>query len=107
MDPGPAAVWMRVGVPIVVGERLSPLDRLLVVADSGNGISWVVDMGAYLFVNTDLTVHLVRPPAGEWVCVDARTRVGPLGIGVSESVLWDERGRFGSGAQSLLVAPRP
>ena len=106
IDPGPAAVWMRLRHPIVAGETLSPLDRVLAVADSGNGISWVVDMTTHLFVNTELTVHLVRLPLGEWVCLDARTRIGPAGVGVAEGVLWDERGRLGSGAQSLLVAPR-
>lgn len=105
-EPGPTAMWMRLRFPVVAGEEISALDRVLTVADSGNGISWVVDMATHLFVNTELTVHLVRPAAREWVCLDARTRLGPQGIGVAESVLWDERGRFGSGAQSLLVAPR-
>jgi hypothetical protein len=106
VEAGPAAVWMRLLRPVVAGEPLSPLDRTLAVADSGNGISWVVDMETHLFVNTELTVHLARLPEGEWVCLDARTRVGPAGIGIAESVLWDQRGRIGSGAQSLLVAPR-
>lgn len=106
LDPGPAAVWMRLLHPIVAGEPLSPIDRVLTVADSGNGISWVVNMATHVFVNTELTVHLARPPVGEWVCLDARTRIGSAGIGVTESVLWDEQGRFGAGAQSLLVARR-
>ncbi|MGH2724486.1 MAG: hypothetical protein ACRDI0_09530 [Actinomycetota bacterium] len=97
---------MRQRHPVVAEEPISPLDRVLTVADSGNGISWVVDPSTHLFVNTDLTVHLARLPVGEWVCLDARTRVGPSGIGVAESVLWDDRGRFGRAAQSLLVAPR-
>lgn len=106
LEPGPTAMWMRLRVPVVAGEGIAALDRVLTAADSGNGISWVVNMGTHLFVNTELTVHLVRPAGGDWVCLDARTRLGPRGIGVAESVLWDERGRFGSGAQSLLVAPR-
>lgn len=105
-EPGPAAVWMRMRVPLVPGEEPTPLIRVLVVADSGNGISWVVPWDRFLFVNTELTVHLARPPGGEWVCLDARTRIGPEGIGLAESVLWDETGMIGRGAQSLLVAPR-
>jgi len=31
----------------------------------------------------------------------------PGGIGVSESVLYDERGRVGAAVQALLVARRP
>jgi hypothetical protein len=30
----------------------------------------------------------------------------PHGIGLSDSVLWDERGRLGRGAQTLVVRPR-
>jgi len=105
-EPGPAAVWMRMRVPLVAGEDPSPLTRVLVAADSANGISWELPWDTHLFVNTDLTVHLARMPEGEWVCLDARSRIGPRGIGLSESVLWDERGWIGRGAQSLLVAPR-
>ena len=60
----------------------------------------------YLFINTELTVHLFRLPVGEWLCLDAVSRIDPGGIGVAESVLWDEQGRIGRGNQSLLVAPR-
>lgn len=105
LEPGPAAVWMRMRRPLVPGEEPSPLARVLVVADSGNGISWVLPFDRWLFINTELTVHLARMPQGDWVCLDARTRVGTEGMGLAESDLWDERGRVGRGAQSLLVAP--
>jgi hypothetical protein len=54
-------------------------------------------------VNLDLTAHFARVPEGEWVCVDAISRLGRQGLGVAESSLWDARGRFGTGAQNLLV----
>jgi hypothetical protein len=102
--PGPATVWMRQRVPLVAGEEPSPLERLLVVADVGNGISAVLDWREFLFINTELTVHLLRPPEGEWIGVDAVTRLD--GLGLAESVLYDERGRIGRGAQTLLVRRR-
>jgi acyl-Coa thioesterase superfamily protein/acyl-CoA thioesterase superfamily protein len=105
-EPGPAAIWMRARVPLVEGEDDSPLTRVLVVADSGNGISSVASPLEYLFINTELTVHLFRLPAGEWVCLDAVSRIDPSGVGVAESILWDEGGRLGRGNQALLVAPR-
>jgi hypothetical protein len=105
-EPGPAAVWMRTRIPLVAGEEPSPLARVLVVADSGNGISSVTSPLEYLFINTELTVHLFRLPLGEWVCLDAVSRIDPSGIGVAESTLWDEVGRIGRGNQALLVAPR-
>ncbi|MFD0720551.1 thioesterase family protein [Streptomyces globosus] len=97
---------MRMRVPLVEGEPVGALDRVLVAADSGNGISAAVDFGRYVFVNSDLTVHLHRHPAGEWVGVQARTSVDPAGIGLADSVLHDEKGPLGRGAQSLFVAPR-
>jgi acyl-Coa thioesterase superfamily protein/acyl-CoA thioesterase superfamily protein len=106
LEPGPATVWMRMRCPLVVGEEPTPLQRTLVAADVGNGISAVLDWGRYLFVNVDLSVHLERLPAGEWVCVDAVTLPQPTGIGTAESVLSDKRGRIGRAAQTLLIAER-
>jgi hypothetical protein len=105
-EPGPAAMWMRARIPLVDGEEPSPLARALVVADSGNGISSVSSPLEYLFINTELTVHLFRPPSTEWVCLDAVSRIDPSGVGVAESILWDEVGRIGRANQALLVAPR-
>ncbi|MFE9565871.1 thioesterase family protein [Streptomyces sp. NPDC006487] len=106
VELGPGTCWMRMKVPLVAGEEPRPLDRVLVAADSGNGISSVVDFGRYLFVNGDLTVHLHRHPAGEWVCVEARTSVDAAGIGLADARLHDEKGPIGRSAQSLFVAPR-
>ena len=78
----------------------------MAAADFGNGVSRIVDFDRYLFVNTDLTVHLHREPAGEWVLLDARTRLEPHGAGLAQSILSDERGPLGLAAQSLFVADR-
>jgi hypothetical protein len=104
LERGPALVWMRMRGPLVEGERPSPLERLMVVADVGNGVSAVLDWREFLFINTELTVHLLRPPEGDWIGLDAVTHLD--GVGLAESVLWDERGRLGRGAQTLLVRRR-
>jgi hypothetical protein len=106
LEPGPARFWMRQLVPLVAGEEPSPLQRTLVIADVGNGISAVLDPSEFLFINVDLTVHLERMPEGEWICVDAATRPSPNGIGSAESELADRRGRIGRGVQTLLFAER-
>lgn len=106
VEPGPAAVWMRMRCALVEGEEPSPAARVLVAADSGNGISWALPLESSLFINTEITVHLARMPEGDWVCLDARTRVGPGGVGLAESILWDRRGMIGRGAQALFVAGR-
>lgn len=103
---GPATCWFRMRVPLVDGETPSPLARVMVAADSGNGISNVLDWQQHLFVNSDLSVHLYRYPEGEWVCLDARTSIDTDGIGLADSALYDETGLIGRGAQSLFVAAR-
>jgi hypothetical protein len=106
LETGPATVWMRMRQPLVAGEEPTPLQRTLVAADVGNGISSVLDYRRYLFINVDLTVHLERMPEGEWVCVDAVTLPQPHGVGTAESVLSDGRARFGRALQTLLISRR-
>lgn len=106
LEPGPATVWMRMRHPLIAGEEPTRLQRALVAADVGNGISAVLDYREYVFVNVDLTVHFERMPEGEWVCVDAVSHPHRNGIGTTESELSDQRGRIGRAAQSLLIAPR-
>jgi acyl-Coa thioesterase superfamily protein/acyl-CoA thioesterase superfamily protein len=104
LEPGPATVWMRPRVPLVEGEAITPLQRTMLAADGGNGVSAPLDWSRFIFINTDLTVHLLRPPGGEWVCLDSVTHVD--GLGFTDTALWDERGRIGRAAQTLLVRER-
>lgn len=106
MASGPSAVWARPRIGLVDGEPITNLQRLFVLADSGNGLSGVLDMRAWWYINTELTVHLVRPPASEWILVSARSQLGGDGIGLAETELFDTAGRIGRGAQSLMVGPR-
>jgi hypothetical protein len=106
MEPGPAAGWTRMRVPLVPDEEPSPLQRVLVVADSGNGISSELNMQKWRFINPELTVHLHREPVGEWICLDASTTISTGGVGLATSVLSDLDGPVGVGAQTLLVARR-
>jgi hypothetical protein len=79
----------------------------LAIADSGNGASWELDIARWHFINPELTVHLHREAAGEWICLDAQTDISAGGAGLATSVLSDLDGPVGVGAQSLLIAPRP
>jgi Thioesterase-like superfamily len=113
--PGPATVWTRLRVGLVAGESPTGLERLLAVADSGNGISGVLPIDRWLYINPELTVHLRRAPRGEWICLAAETTISEGGAGLARSVLSDDAGVVAHGAQSLLaragfrldVAPDP
>jgi len=103
---GRASVWVRLAAAVVPDEEPSPLQRVAAAADFGNGVSAVVPMQDHVFINPDLTVYLERPPAGEWVCLEAATRLGSPGIGLAQSLLWDERGVIGRALQSLVIEAR-
>jgi hypothetical protein len=105
-EQGRATAWMRMRHPLIAGEAPSPLARVLIAADSGNGVSGVLDYRRWLFINTDLTVYLHREPVGEWVCLDATTTVEPHGVGLATSVIADEHAVIGRGLQALFVAAR-
>lgn len=102
--PGPAAVWTRMRMPLVAGEPPTPLQHLLVMGDAASGISAAIDWRTHSFPNVDFSVHLERPPRGEWLAMDAVTRPGPLGAGQTTSVLYDLDGRIGTTTQTLVIA---
>jgi hypothetical protein len=103
---GRSIAWIRSDVPLVAGEALSPLERVLIAADSGNGVSSALPHEEYLFINPDLSVHLHRLPAGEWVGLEAVTLPETSGVGIAHSRLFDTAGPIGYGLQSLLIARR-
>jgi hypothetical protein len=104
--PGPAAAWFRLIVPMVQGVPTSPAMRVAAAADFGNGLSWVLPVERYLFANADLSVHLHRPPVGEWVGLDAQTQADASGAGTTLSRLYDEQGPIGVAVQTLVIRER-
>ena len=106
MFRGPCAVWFRMRHPLVAGEAPSALQLVAVAADSGNGISAILGFRDYIFVNSDLTINLLRKPEGEWICIDARTLLGNSGGGLAEARIFDALGLVGRSTQSLAVRLR-
>ena len=103
---GGVAVWIRSRVALVAGEEPSPLQRVMVAADCGNGVAVPADPTRFTFVNADLIVALHRPLEGEWVCLDAVTPREPSGIGLTQTRLWDRRGPIGIALQTLVIQAR-
>lgn len=103
---GKMGLWMRMRLPLVPGETPSALQRTMIAADSGNGVSIAGDLRKHTFVNPDVTVALGRVPEGEWIGLDARTSFGPDGIGLADTRLLDAAGTIGRGIQTLIVEAR-
>jgi acyl-Coa thioesterase superfamily protein len=91
---------------LLSGEPPSPLARAVAAAGFANGLSWILPFDEWLFVNTELTVHLHREPEGEWIALDARTTSDASGISVATAILHDLQGPFGVCAQALFVERR-
>ncbi len=103
--PGRGRVWLTSDTALVAGEKISPLARYLRLVDTANGIAVRADPATLLFPNTDLTVHLVRQPVGDWVGLDTTVTFGPDGVGLTASVLHDVAGPVGRAAQTLTLRP--
>ena len=103
---GAAAAWIRLRGDLTPGAPPSPLARVAAAADFVNGMSRVRDWEEWLFVNTELTIHLHRRPEGDWIGLDARTVSGASGAGLSTGHLHDVNGPIGVCAQALFVDRR-
>lgn len=103
---GPSTAWLRMTGPLVDGEAISPLQSLVALSDWAHGISQEVPYASHVFMNSDLTVYLERPPVGEWVGLEASTAISPVGTGLATSRIHDEAGPVGRGQQSLFVEER-
>jgi acyl-coenzyme A thioesterase PaaI-like protein len=106
MEPGPTQVWMRTP-DLVAGEHISPLQRLLACADSASGASSVLDPRDWAFLNTELTLHVLRPAEGEWLLLDAETTLSTGSVGLATADIFDGRGLVARSNQALLVQRRP
>lgn len=105
-EPGPGKAWLRLRVPLVEGEEPTGVERVAAAADFGNGISNLAGSERnWVFINPDLTINLARPPVGEWVYMDSRSRLNSTGTGLAASLLGDEEGPLGVATQSLFVEP--
>lgn len=105
VEPGRAWTWMRPRIPILDGEDVSATARLLGLVDTANGVTPRLAPSEVAFPNVDLTCHLVAQPRGEWIGFDTTVAVGPTGLGLTHSVLHDERGPIGTVQQILTVRP--
>ena len=104
--PGDGQVWARPRLPVVDGEPPSGAQLVAAVADAANGVGSRIDMTRWLFLNTEISIHLHRTPIGEWVGVDAHAVIGPTGLGTVSAELFDSDGQVGRCAQALTVRPR-
>jgi hypothetical protein len=104
---GRVAIWMRQRIPLIAGSTPSPVERVLVAADSGSGVSAGIELASHTAINFDLTVALHRPLVGEWVGLDSVSAYEPSGLGLADTRVADVQGTVGRVLQGLVIERRP
>ncbi len=97
-----ACAWVNIPFLLTSHEPLSPAARAAAAADYLSGISFMVPEGLR-FINSEVTMHLNRPPSSQWICVAVDLRVSYEGTGLARATLSDDLGIFGSCAVSTLA----
>lgn len=101
----PGSVRVQSTAVLVEGEQTTAMERMFSVVDAANGVGATLDPAEWTFLNTEMTVHIHRVPAGS-LGITAAASVGPDGIGLCSAVIHDEDGPVARTAQSLLVRRR-
>ncbi|WP_305095102.1 thioesterase family protein [Prescottella sp. R16] len=105
VEPGRASFWVRTPVALVGGEKIGPVARTAGLLDIANGMTTRISPVDVAFPNLDLTLHLFAEPQGEWVGFDTTVSFGASGVGLTHSVVSDEKGPIGTSSQILTVRP--
>lgn len=103
---GAAQVWTRLRIPLIAGCDITGLARVLVVADSANGLSLALPPQRWLSIPPTMTTTLLRPPTGDWIHLDCRTHLSHDGLGLAHATLRDPGGYLGDVTQPLLIRQR-
>lgn len=105
-DPQNQPRWLRVPVPMVDGVPLTPLVRAAAVADLG-GMGRPRTSTTNL-INADISLYLHRLPEGEWIGIAPQDGgLGPGGLAVARSIMFDSKGAAGFIQQALLINAPP
>ena len=102
--PGPGTVWANPRIPLVDDERARGTSLLLLIADAGAGVSYLADPTEMLFLNTDLSLNVIRVPGDGPIWMSSESWIDVDGIGLASSVLGDSTGSCAVSSQSLFVA---
>lgn len=98
---GGASMWVRMRHLLTDDEPWNPYALAVAVADFPNGVAALEPMDSLIAVNTDLTVYFGRKPQDVWIGLRSGTNSSGLGLGMTESLLYDACGFLGTANQSI------
>lgn len=95
--------WLRMPLPLLTGEPLSPLAHVAVLADCINAAG---PLGKIFgpWINTDITLYLHREMQGEWLGLEIERDLQPSGVGLAHAKLHDQRGPIGTACEAIVVS---
>ncbi|MDI2032152.1 thioesterase family protein [Saccharopolyspora sp. TS4A08] len=99
---GTSRAWMRMPLPLLPDEPLSPLSHVAILADAISAASPVGPLFGP-WINTDVSIHLHREMRGEWLGFEMRRDVQRTGIGTAHARLYDTRGPIGTAQETVMV----
>jgi len=110
------SAWISTDLDLCEGQPMTPGERCASVADLTFGLSGraMLRQGAIpseappaLFINTDTTLHFVRPPSGAWFAFGEGAIRDRSGVGMASVSLFDEAGLVGHSMQTLVARDTP
>jgi len=97
-------IWLRLRVPVVVGEPVRATSRATVPMDVVNLIGAKIGGAEFTAINPDVSAHVARPPIGEWIGLVGETIFAHgVGHGVSAATMSDADGVFGVTSTSQIL----
>ncbi|MGH7024149.1 MAG: thioesterase family protein [Caulobacteraceae bacterium] len=99
---GPRRLWMREVRELIGGEALTPFVRAALAADFASPFANAGPSGL-AYINSDATLYLHRPPAGEWIGFEVVNHHASDGVAIAECWLHDEEGPIGSASVAALA----
>lgn len=102
-EAGPTTVWARPLVNLIDDQAARGVELVALLADAASGVSAMADPRELVFLNTDLSLHIVREPQGDAVWMHAESFLSVDGVGMTSSVLGDASGSLATAGQALFV----
>lgn len=100
-----AFVWIRMAAPLIGGVELTPLVRTAGASDYASPAS-NRSRPRLPFINADVTLHLSRYPAGDWLGVEVVEHQNAEGVAVGACRLHDLEGPVGMSTVSAVANDR-
>lgn len=100
--------WLHLPLELAPAVPLSPTVHLAAVSDFANGVGQLrldTAEGRVGFINADISLHVLRPPAGTWIGMLARNEASARGRGLVSAECYEPDGLVARVTQTALVMP--